>query len=79
VPEMAGAQGLPVGAAAVGLVAGQVRHARAGPPTRAGHPHLVHQPDQLAGISVLARGQPAGQVAATAVADGVELGGQPTP
>jgi hypothetical protein len=78
VADPAGAQGLPVGAAAAGLVAGQVPNVRAGPPTRAGHPHLVHQPDQLQGVGVLARRQPGGQVAATAVADGVELGGQPT-
>jgi len=51
------------------------------PPTTAGprHPYLIHQPDQLGGISVLARGQPGGQVAAAAVADGVHLGGQPAP
>jgi hypothetical protein len=47
--------------------------------TRPGHPHGVHQPHQLAGISVLTRGQAGGQVAAAAVADGVQLGGQPTP
>jgi hypothetical protein len=49
------------------------------PPTRPGHPQGVHQPDQLAGVSILARGEAGGQVAAPAVADGVELGGQPTP
>jgi hypothetical protein len=55
--------------------------ARAGPATATGpgHPHLVHQPDQLAGIGVLPRRQPSDQVAAPAVTDGVELGGQPTP
>jgi hypothetical protein len=54
-----------------------VRHPGARPPTaaRAGHPHGVHQPDQLGGVGVLARGQPGGQVAAPAVADGVQLGG----
>jgi hypothetical protein len=58
-----------------------VIRSRARPPTTAGpsHPHLVHQPDQLGGVSVLPRGQPGGQVAATPIADRVELGGQPTP
>jgi hypothetical protein len=53
----------------------------AGPAAAAGpsHPHLVHQRDQLAGVGVLARGQPGGQVAALAVTDRVELGGQSTP
>ena len=55
VADTAGAQGLPVGAAAVGLVAGQVPNARAGPSTRADHPYLVHQPDQLQRVGVLAR------------------------
>jgi hypothetical protein len=75
-----GAQRGPVGAAGIGFVGGQMVRSPAGPPppTRAGHPHLVHQPDQLAGVGVLPRGQPRGQVAATPVADGVELGGQPT-
>jgi hypothetical protein len=47
VPDVACAQRRPVGAAAVGLVAGQVVGSRAGPPTTAGsgHPHLVHQGD----------------------------------
>jgi hypothetical protein len=81
VAEVAGPQRRPVGAAAVGLVGGQMVRLFAGPPTAAGprHPHLVHQPDQLAGISVLARGQPGRQVAAPPIADRVELGGQPTP
>ena len=81
VADAAGPQRRPVGAAAVGLIAGQVIRSRARPPTTAGpsHPHLVHQPDQLGGVSVLPRGQPGGQVAATPIADRVELGGQPTP
>ena len=56
-------------------------HPGTGPPTTAGprHPHGIDQPDQLVGIGVLARGQAGGQVAATAVADGVQLGAQPTP
>jgi hypothetical protein len=55
--------------------------ARAGPtpPTRAGYPYLVHQPDQLGSVGVLSRRESGGQVTATPVADGVELGGQPTP
>ena len=81
VGDAAGPQRGPVGLAAVSLVTGQVGYPGAGPATatRAGHPHGVHQPNQLAGVGVLARGQPGGQVPATAVADGVELGGQPTP
>jgi hypothetical protein len=79
VPDVAGAQRRPVGATAVGLVAGQLRHpgARPAASTRAGHPHGVHQPDQLDGVGVLARGQPGGQVAAATITDGVELGRQP--
>jgi hypothetical protein len=70
-----------VAAAAVGLVPGQViwSPARPAAATRAGHPHLIHQPNQLGGVGILARGQPGGQVAAAAVADGVHLGGQPAP
>jgi site-specific DNA recombinase len=81
VGDPADAQGGAVGAAGVGLVAGQVIGRRAGPtpPTRAGDPHLVHQSDQLGGVGVLPRGQAGGQVATPAVADGMELGGQPTP
>jgi hypothetical protein len=79
VPDVAGPQRRPVGPAAVGLVPGQVHHPRAGPApaTGTGHPHGVDQPDQLAGVGVLARGQPGGQVAAPPIADGVQLGGQP--
>jgi hypothetical protein len=79
VRDVASAQRGPVGAAGVGLVGGQMIWSRAGPPAAAGprHPHLVHQPDQLDGVGVLARGQPGRQVAATAIADRVELGGQP--
>jgi hypothetical protein len=60
VADVAGPQRRPVGAAAVGLVAGQVPNARAGPPTATGpgHPHGIHQPDQLAGIGGLPRGEP---------------------
>ena len=47
--------------------------------TRPGHPHLVHQPDQLAGVGVLAGSEAGGQVSATPIADGVQLGGQPAP
>jgi site-specific DNA recombinase len=81
VGDPAGAQGGAVGTAGVGLVAGQVIGTRAGPtpPTRAAYPHLVHQPDQLGGVGVLPRGQAGGQVTTPAVADGVHLGGQPTP
>jgi hypothetical protein len=80
VRDSTGPQRGPVGPAGVGLVAGQLRHPRAGPPTATGprHPHLVHQPDQLGGVGVLAGGQLGRQVAATAIADGVQLGGQPT-
>jgi hypothetical protein len=46
---------------------------------RPGHPHRIDQPDQLAGVGVLPWGQAGGQVPAATVADGVELGGQPTP
>jgi hypothetical protein len=81
VPDVAGPQGGPVGPAAVGLVPGQMPHPgpRATAPTRAGHPHGVDQPDQLAGVGVLAWGEPGYQVAAAPVAEGVELGGQPAP
>jgi hypothetical protein len=81
VADPASPQGLPVGPAAVGLVPGQVGHpgTRPPPPTWAGHPHGIDQPDQLGGVGVLARGQAGGQVAAPAVANGVQLGGQPAP
>src|SRR5512132_4158812 len=51
----------------------------AGPAAAAGpgYPYGVHQSDQLAGVGVLARGEAGRQVAAAAVADRVELGGQP--
>jgi hypothetical protein len=51
-----------------------------GPATAAGpgHPHLVDQPDQLAGVGVLPGGEPGGQIPAPAVADAVHLGGQST-
>jgi hypothetical protein len=77
----AGAQRHPVGPTGIGLVAGQVRHlgARPAPPTGPGYPYLVDQPDQVAGVSILTRAQPGHQVAATAVADRVQLGGQPIP
>jgi site-specific DNA recombinase len=79
VPDVAGPQGGPVGPAGVGLVPGQMIGTLAGPTvaTRAGHPHGVHQPDQLAGVGGLARGQLGHQVATATVADRVELGGQP--
>jgi hypothetical protein len=79
VPDAAGPQRRPVGPAAVGLVAGQVGHPGTRPPTatRAGHPHRIHQPDQLAGVGVLTWCEAGGQIPALAVADGVELGGQP--
>jgi site-specific DNA recombinase len=81
VGDPAGAQRRPVGPAAVGLVAGQMGHpgTRPAPPTRPRHPHGIHQPHQLAGVSVPARGQPGGQVATATVADRVELGAQPAP
>ena len=80
VRDASSAQRLPVGATAVGLIAGQVLPSLAGPPrtTRPPHPHLIHQPDQPQGVGVLARSEAGDQVAATAVADGMELGGQPT-
>jgi hypothetical protein len=46
---------------------------------RPGHPHRIDQPDQLAGVGILPRSQPGRQVPTATVADGVELGGQPTP
>jgi hypothetical protein len=79
VRDPAGAQRSPVGTAAVGLVAGQMRQALARPATPTGHPRLIHQPDQLLGVGVLAWSEAGDQVAATPVTDGVELGGQPTP
>jgi hypothetical protein len=54
-------------------------HARPTPPTRTRDPHLIHQRDQFAGVGVLAWGEPGRQVAAAAVADRVDLGGQPAP
>jgi hypothetical protein len=53
--------------------------ALAGPPTATGpgHPHLVQQRDEVAGVGGLPWGQPGGQVAAAAITDGVQLGGQP--
>jgi hypothetical protein len=79
VGDAPGPQRRPVGPAGIGLIPGQMGQALAGPPTAAGsgHPHPIDQPDQLAGVGVLPRGQPGGQVAATTVTDGVELGGQP--
>jgi hypothetical protein len=79
VADAAGAQGRPVGPTGIGLVADEMGHPRARPtaPTRSGHPYRIDQPDQLAGVGVLPWGQPGGQVAATPIADGVELGGQP--
>jgi hypothetical protein len=53
--------------------------ARPAPPTGLRHPHLIDQPDQLDGVGVLAWGEPGGQVPTATVADGVHLGGQPTP
>jgi hypothetical protein len=76
-----GPAGRPGGPAAVGLVPGQMLGTHPGPATatRPGHPHGVHQPDQLGGVGVLPGREPGGQVPATPVADRVELGGQPTP
>jgi hypothetical protein len=56
-----------------------MRHAGARPaaPTRPRDPHLVNQRDQVLGVGVLAWGEPGRQVAAAAVADRVDLGGQP--
>jgi hypothetical protein len=81
VGDVALAQRRPVGAAAVGLVPGQVIGTHSGPTaaTRPGHPHGVHQPHQLAGVGVLAWDEAGGQIPAAAVADGMQLGGQPTP
>jgi hypothetical protein len=45
--------------------------------TRPPHPHLIHQPDQPQGVGVLARSEAGDQVAAPAVADGMELGVSP--
>jgi hypothetical protein len=79
VSDVAGPQRRPVGAAAVSLVPGQVIGTYSGPTaaTRPGHPHGVHQPYQLAGVGVLAWGEAGGQIPAAAVADGMQLGGQP--
>jgi len=81
VPDVAGPQRRPVGPAAIGLIPGQVigTYPRPAAPTRPGHPHGIDQPHQLAGVGVLARSQPGGQVPTPAIADGVQLGGQPTP
>ena len=75
------AQGGPGSPAGIGLVPGQVIRSLAGSAAaaRPGHPHRIDQPDQLAGVGVLARGEACGQVAAAAIADGMELGGQPAP
>ena len=69
-----------VGEVAIGLVAGQMGHPGMGPasPTGTGHLHGVDQPNQLEGVGVLAGGEPGHQVPTTTVAEGVELGGQPT-
>jgi site-specific DNA recombinase len=79
VADAAGPQRDPIGPTAVGLVAGQMGHpgTRPAPPTRAGHPHLIHQPDQLEGVSILPGREQGHQVPAATVADGMELGGQP--
>jgi site-specific DNA recombinase len=79
VADAAGPQHDPIGPTAVGLVAGQMGHpgTRPAPPTRAGHPHLIHQPDQLEGVSILPGRELGHQVPAATVADGMELGGQP--
>src|SRR4029453_11888181 len=55
VPDMASPQRGPVGPAGIGLVPGQMIWSHPGPATAAGpgHPHLVDQPDQLAGDGVL--------------------------
>jgi hypothetical protein len=81
VGDAAGPQRRPVGPTAVGLVPGQLGHPSAGsaPTTRAGHSHGVHQPNQLAGVGILAGREPGHQVPTAAVADGVERGGQPAP
>jgi len=57
-----------------------VRHPRAwaAASTRPRDADLVDQDDQLLGVGGLPGGEPGGQVAAAAVADGVQLGGQPT-
>jgi len=80
VPDMASTQRGPVGPAGIGLVPGQMIWSHPGPATAAGpgHPHLVEQSDQLAGVGVLPGGEPGGQIPAPAVADAVHLGGQPT-
>jgi site-specific DNA recombinase len=81
VGDVAGAQGGAIGPAGIGLVPGQVIRSRAGPAAaaRPGHPHGIDQPDQLASVGVLPRGQASGQVPTPTVADGVQLGAQPTP
>jgi hypothetical protein len=55
-PPTPGTLAGPIGPAAVGLVPGQMPHpgARPAPASRAGHPHGIDQPDQLAGVGVLA-------------------------
>lgn len=73
-----------VGAAAVGLVGGKMVGAFAGlaAPARPWDPQGVEQRGQSAGVGGvggLARGEQGGQVAAAPVAEGVQLGGQPTP
>jgi hypothetical protein len=81
VGDAASPQRGPVGPAGVSLVPGQMVGTHPGPTTATRPPdtYLIDQPDQLAGVGVLAWRQPGDQVAATAVADGVQLGGQPTP
>jgi hypothetical protein len=81
VADAAGPQGRPIGPTAVGLVAGEMGHPGTGPAptTRAGHPHGVHQPDQLGGVGILPRREPGHQVPAATIAEGMELGGQPAP
>jgi hypothetical protein len=79
VGDVASAQGGPVRAAGIRLVPGQVVGSLAGSAAaaRPGHPHRIDQPDQLAGVGILPRRQPGGQVPAPPVAEGVQLGGQP--
>jgi len=79
VRDPAGSQRGPVGTAGVGLVPGQMAQPLSRPAPAAGprDADLVNQRDQLASIAVLPRCQPGHQGAATPVADGVQLGGQP--
>jgi hypothetical protein len=77
VADAAGPQGGPVGPAGIGLVPDQMirSHPRPAPAAGPGHPHLVHEGDQLAGVGVLPRREPSRQVAATSITDRVHLGG----